>query len=1008
MAQIPVDRSKGIVAFQFAIFTEGNGKPQIPYSSRRQSSRRATALISRNRFYPVFASQARSAIASHPDSPSWSNDDADTLLLAATALFISTLHEIITAERNNSATLGTSFLRMIPAFVRQSVAKFLNNAEDNSINAAAMVDSSDPSLLDWIRVIASSSPEEFLHISRFAKSKSIKDLIYSFACDLKDELEGRSGMTSAEVPLVESMRHDFKLLKSFESWKSTKLDEVTETIKKYSGVAKRIALEREQRELVFPTERVEYYKYILTLCLDHDVKKIEDSGIFLLSYASEKLLTCLAAKWQLSREMREIIFMDVLMTKYNAQILRLFEVQVRISDIMSLMEQEESTQRSEDYYFHRNLKTLQLFIHSNLNSFLDLLKSKELQALTQLYLKCTFYINGGNLNVRDFENFVESLFVDVLMVRYQEMSKALNKKEDLQGMIHLAQRISQDLSDFELCFPDPVFERFNVHLIAQDIYIHKNFILQCDGLKYYRQNKRIVERNAVNLVFGPDGLYMEVSALFEQIGQKPDIVEWFFPFIEDWLKKMEGEWAVWATNTIQNDDFVPILPPTTMYSSSILKFMTQLKTSAERHREEALTVRFLSVSKLLWGNRCKPFANETSREIERLLSTEDTVNFTSQQCVKLNNIMAAIRQLQLTFAELNVSGLNGGGREINPNARRIDIEPVRAYDLDIVDSFSSDPYVRLFIGGEEERDGWKTRVIKTNINPVWNEGTAFRFEPGTLSSFPFTFQVCDEDMIKKNRFLAELKQGDCINFADELFNDYLAHTFEFPLEPKGRLVVKAWREGEVEDRVFWVRKSVQTLEETAEKMVRIFVDKVTRHAELQWTALANGFTPNMFKTTIVLDEDSIEKGLLPLMQYLDSNLSLMNQYLDRPLLDDFLKRAFLNLSPGGFDADAGSGATTQEAATDAPSLISLVLWNELVTRMKCSVESIGVIAGNRIVSRGALGEADKQKVVALGLCLEFLKAFFYCDIDGKCCGFPLAVLENKEYKSVRVLVKEMS
>ncbi|KAJ3024715.1 UNVERIFIED_CONTAM: hypothetical protein HDU68_007852 [Siphonaria sp. JEL0065] len=1036
MQQIPIDRSKGVTAFQFAVFCPAtNHFLNTTESVFKNNDHFDFAEL----VLPIFAAQARVAVMNYPERPSWSDDDVDTLLLAATALFIGTLHEIISAEPNNAATLRHKFFENDQPFLRLTLSKFLNNVESASAsvgNDGDTIDhSNETSLHEWLRIIASSSREEYLHLSKPAKSKAMKDFNYSLFCLVKDELEGRTP-ASSEFPFVETMRQDFKSIEDFEVWKSEQIRSLNASISLYDeayGInkgVKRVNLLPDQLELVFPSQRIEYYKYILTLCLNHDVKRIED-GIFVLNNASEKLLRECASRWHISDDMREVIFMDVLIGKYSDNVWPLFEVQARVNQVMENMKEHcLHTKRSEDDYFFANLRRLQMFVHSNLNQFPDLLKSKftkweanqELQTMTKLYYSCALFLNGGYLDAMDFEQYLHGLFTDVLYVRYQKMSGALNKKEDLQGMINLSQSISQDLGDFELYFPDPIYDRaeFKVHLIAQDVYISKNFIIICDGLKYYRQTKRIVERNAVELVFGPNGLYMEISALFDQIGQKPDIVEWFLPFIEDWLKKMENEWAVWATNTIKNDDFEPIAPPAIMYSSSIrdlfgfynvgVKFMKQLKTSAQRHREEALTVRFLSIM----GRSLQTFANETSKEIESLVATDEVVNFTSQQCVKINNIIGAIRQLHLTFAELNVSGTHGGGREIDPAAKRVDKFPgdvtvcftvVRAYDLDIVDSFSSDPYARLFIG--ENPDGWKTRVVKTNINPVWNESTGFRFSAASVGSFPFRFEICDEDLVQKDRFMATMREGDEINFADAEFNDYLAHTKEFQLVPKGRLVVKAWREGHVEDRVFWVKKSLQILEETAEKMVRIFTDKVTRYAELQWTDIANAFNTKLFKTSAVLDESTIEKSLIPLLQYLDSNLAIMNQFLERPLLDQFLRKAFMNTSNSAVGSTIPEDGEAQNKDTDSPSLVSLVLWNELVTRMKCSIESIGVIVGNRVLGSGNLGEADKRKVVALAFVLEYLKAFFYCDLDGRCCGFSLAVLEDKEYKIVREIVRKM-
>eukprot|EP00249_Psilotum_nudum_P002519 c15599_g2_i1 orf=149-403(+) len=47
----------------------------------------------------------------------------------------------------------------------------------------------------------------------------------------------------------------------------------------------------------------------------------------------------------------------------------------------------------------------------------------------------------------------------------------------------------------------------------------------------------------------------------------------------------------------------------------------------------------------------------------------------------------------------------------------IDVKVMRGRNLAVRDIFSSDPYVKLRLGDQEV----KTRYIKSNLNPEWNE-----------------------------------------------------------------------------------------------------------------------------------------------------------------------------------------------------------------------------------------------------------------------------------------------
>ncbi|TMW90808.1 hypothetical protein EJD97_015183 [Solanum chilense] len=72
----------------------------------------------------------------------------------------------------------------------------------------------------------------------------------------------------------------------------------------------------------------------------------------------------------------------------------------------------------------------------------------------------------------------------------------------------------------------------------------------------------------------------------------------------------------------------------------------------------------------------------------------------------------------------------------------------RGINLAIRDSFCSDPYVVITMGGQKS----KTRVIKENCNPVWNEELSLALYDSNL---PITLTVYDKDT-----FTADDKMGD--------------------------------------------------------------------------------------------------------------------------------------------------------------------------------------------------------------------------------------------------------
>ncbi|XP_055832516.1 protein C2-DOMAIN ABA-RELATED 7-like [Solanum dulcamara] len=76
------------------------------------------------------------------------------------------------------------------------------------------------------------------------------------------------------------------------------------------------------------------------------------------------------------------------------------------------------------------------------------------------------------------------------------------------------------------------------------------------------------------------------------------------------------------------------------------------------------------------------------------------------------------------------------------------IRVCRGINLAIRDSFCSDPYVVITMGGQKA----KTRVIKENCNPVWNEELSLALYDPNL---PITLTVYDKDT-----FTADDKMGN--------------------------------------------------------------------------------------------------------------------------------------------------------------------------------------------------------------------------------------------------------
>jgi hypothetical protein len=213
--------------------------------------------------------------------------------------------------------------------------------------------------------------------------------------------------------------------------------------------------------------------------------------------------------------------------------------------------------------------------------------------------------------------------------------------------------------------------------------------------------------------------------------------------------------------------------------------------------------------------------------------------------------------------------------------------------------------------------------------------------------------------------------------------------------------------------------------------------KITRFCYASWCKIVDSFKPNFFKYATPITELAVEEAMLPIFTYLDQNFSRLNESLDRAMLNNFLRDRYPHLVKKSTKiqnpntaSDKSDGdellkkktlkrkdtlAHRSDMEQDAPSLICLVFWNELVTRMRNHLNTFGgrndssskKIRGDSTLGRRALSDDEKRQVEVLDIVLEYLKAFFYCDIDGRNCGFSVDDLEDKTYCEVKEILSKL-
>lgn len=143
---------------------------------------------------------------------------------------------------------------------------------------------------------------------------------------------------------------------------------------------------------------------------------------------------------------------------------------------------------------------------------------------------------------------------------------------------------------------------------------------------------------------------------------------------------------------------------------------------------------------------------------------------------------------------LSALALTHGVRETLPDMMVIQgvlkIKVIKGNDLAVRDLFSSDPYVKLSIGEHEV----KTRVIRNDLNPKWNEELTLAIPDPPL---PLKLFVFDRDMFKSDD-----KMGDAqIDLHPLIAAAKLKEGFQFQEGMNIRKIVASKENGFVTDSV---------------------------------------------------------------------------------------------------------------------------------------------------------------------------------------------------------------
>ncbi|KAG1775606.1 hypothetical protein EV702DRAFT_1234370 [Suillus placidus] len=395
-----------------------------------------------------------------------------------------------------------------------------------------------------------------------------------------------------------------------------------------------------------------------------------------------------------------------------------------------------------------------------------------------------------------------------------------------------------------------------------------------------------------------------------------------------------------------------------------------------------------------WLEKAKSLATTGEKKVEPF-------NFRPESCVKLNNVEAARKLLDNLYNQMQVDKVadtiaNHGPPVPDKNERPrflFAVKIVMAEDLVPLDSSPSsllDTFVTL--SDEAGNRLVKTRTIYESLNPRWEETHDISVDKPLwlMCSIRDRALVGQHDVVGRS-FI-------CLNPKE--FGDFLTHDVWLNLENtnhghQGRILLRISMEGEKDDVQFYFGRAFRFLKRSEGDMMRIFIDKMSPYIRqslsrpilktlikagslgldynralgnvtaLYRSALGSNASevqiplPHNEKSRVrpeELTDVEIERAIVPLFDYFDANLHILNTYLS-------------------------------ETAKD---MVMMRVWKEILV----------IIEGLLIPPLSKLSSdmkplSDKEVDIVFKW-LKFLRDYFYAEGE----GVPLEILQNQKYRDV--------
>ncbi|KAG6377689.1 hypothetical protein JVT61DRAFT_14458 [Boletus reticuloceps] len=393
-----------------------------------------------------------------------------------------------------------------------------------------------------------------------------------------------------------------------------------------------------------------------------------------------------------------------------------------------------------------------------------------------------------------------------------------------------------------------------------------------------------------------------------------------------------------------------------------------------------------------WLEKAKQLATTSEKKVEPF-------NFRPESCVKLNNVESARKLLDNMYNQMQVDKITDVLATSPPVPNKVDgpkflftVKIVMAEDLVPLDSSPSaqlDTFVTL--SDEAGNRLVKTRTIYETLNPRWEE----TFDVSVDKPLWLMCSIRDRALVGQHDVVG--RSFICLNPAQ--YGDFLTHDVWLNLEAanhghQGRILLRISMEGEKDDAQFYFGRAFRSLKRSEGDMTRIFIDKMS---PIIRQSLSATVLKSLIKTGTVLDYNRALANVTGLYRSaLGSNSNEVQIPLPstekprvRPeeLTDVEIERAILPL----FDYfEANLQILNTHLAETVKDAVMLKVWKEILI----------VIEGLLIPPLSKLSSdmkplSDKEVDIVFKW-LKFMKDYFHAEGE----GIPPETLQNQKYRDV--------